>query len=171
MRISLSIAGPPPRPSLIGRILKAELFHQMAKFMSVGVVSVCLSAVIFHFSSEYFRHSIPTPQLRLFAANGIAFAITVTTAFLMNSRITFREHGAGLPEYVRYGIVNLVGFCLNTLLLIGFSQLIALVRRQTLNEMLDTFRLGKMMAWAGAVGCVFFWNFFMSRDRKSTRLN
>jgi len=135
----------------------------MAKFMSVGVVSVCLSAVIFHFSSEYFRHSIPTPQLRLFAANGIAFAITVTTAFLMNSRITFREHGAGLPEYVRYGIVNLVGFCLNTLLLIGFSQLIALVRRQTLNEMLDTFRLGKMMAWAGAVGCVFFWNFFMSR--------
>jgi len=150
---------PIPLPAYLRRPVFREMFH----FMSVGVVNFCLSLFIYDFSSRALQTAIPDDNLRLSCALAIAFAITVTTAFILNSRITFRERGAGARAYIRYGIVNLVGFGFNVILNLGFCHLIAIMRHETLNAMVTTFIIGKDGAFLAAAGCVFFWNFFMSR--------
>ena len=131
--------------------------------MSVGFVNLGLSILIYNLMMRALRASVPEANLRIVCSNAVAFAITLTTAFFLNARITFRKRHADFSAYCRYGVVNLIGFGLNTLLVLGFSHAIAVLRHETVAHMVDHFLLGKNLAYLSAVGCVFFWNFFMSR--------
>ena len=147
----------------VRRLWEREVFREMSKFMCVGFVNLTLSLIIFNISESRMRGAVPDVHLRLLLANTVAFIITTTTAFLMNSRITFKAYGAGRKEYVKYGMVSLCGLGWNYILMLSFDYLIAHVRHESVDQMVATFSLGKNVAYLTAVGLVFFWNFFMSR--------
>jgi putative flippase GtrA len=150
-------------PSFLGKALKHEASRQMLKFMSVGFVNLTLSVIIFRFSTDHLVNVIQDVNLRLLAGNTVAFAVTVSTAFLMNSRFTFKGRTGDAKAYARYGAVNIVGWGLNSGLLILFSHFTALLRHETVNHMVTNTPMLSTLAYLMAVGCVFFWNFFMSR--------
>ncbi len=130
--------------------------------MSVGFINLGLSLVIFNLASARLERMMPV-NLSLLAANALAFFITTSVAFLLNSRITFRGRHADAAAYCRYGLVSVVGFLFNYALTLGLVYLIAFFRHETAEQMVLSYPLGKNIAYLSAVGCVFFWNFFMSR--------
>lgn len=159
--MALSNAGRKTTP--LAKFLGSDLIRQMLQFMGVGFFSLALSIIIFRFSTNRLYTLIQDGSLRLVAANSIAFAVTTTTAFFMNSRITFRAYGADLTTYIRYALINVAGFGINSGLLLLFTHALAALRHETINQMHLSFPAGEMLAYLAAVGCTFFWNFFMSR--------
>ena len=135
----------------------------MGRFMGVGFFSLALSLVIVSVCKNWLAPIIPEVHERISAADAIAYAITTTTAFLMNSRITFRDRHADFKAYIRYGIVSLIGFAFTVALNLAFDHIIALLYGKTDRWVVDVFKTADKFAYLSAVGCVFFWNFFMSR--------
>jgi putative flippase GtrA len=145
------------------RLLQHEGVQQMWKFMTVGFVSLGLSLVIFYFASAWLKPVIPDWHFRTLAANTTAFCVTITNAFVLNSRFTFQGRDANAAAYCRYGLVNVIGFAINSGLLLVFTRLIAVGLGETPQHLVDSRPIAKMGAFLAAVGCSFFWNFFMSR--------
>jgi putative flippase GtrA len=143
------VAEPEPSVAPWQRVLRKPLLRQFVKFCLVGATSTSIDLGLF----ALFR-SLDIPLL---VAQTLAFSVAVTNGFFWNRRWTFRVKGPekARRQYAQFYVVNVVGFVLNTSLLLLFAHLLATMGQPQRRAEL----LGKMMA----VPIVAIWNFSASR--------
>lgn len=128
--------------------------RQFVKFCLIGASSTIIDIVI---------SSILIYRLNFNAtlAKSISFLFGVTNGFFWNSRWTFQGMGSGKRHemYVKFVMVNIVGFCLNILLF--KSVLWAFTGRFFGQGKPD--RLHFLIATLVATGCVACWNFLANK--------
>jgi putative flippase GtrA len=131
------------------RALRVPLVRQFVKFCLVGATSATIDLGLF----ALLRHL----DVPLLLAQTLAFSVAVTNGFFWNRRWTFRavDPERARRQYAQFYAVNVVGFTLNTTLLLVFAHLLLSAgfpqRRAEL--------LGKM----AAIPIVAIWNFSASK--------
>lgn len=143
------VAGPEPSFSPWKRVLQTPLLRQFVKFCLVGATSTTIDLGLFAL--------LRSMEVPLLLAQTLAFSVAVSNGFFWNRRWTFRARDPeqARRQYASFYAVNVVGFTLNTTLLLLFAYLfLAAGFPQRQAEL-----LGKM----AAVPIVAIWNFSASK--------
>jgi putative flippase GtrA len=144
-----TVADPEPPAARWKRPLQVPLVRQFVKFCLVGATSTTIDLGLF----ALLRYlNVP-----LLLAQTVSFSVAVTNGFFWNRRWTFRavDPEKARQQYAQFYAVNVVGFLLNTTLLLLFSHLL----RSAGFPQRQSELLGKM----AAVPIVAFWNFSASK--------
>ncbi len=143
----------------MAQVLPADLaqrpaVRQFVKFCLIGLSSTIIDIVI---SSMLIYHWNFNATL----AKSISFLFGVTNGFFWNSRWTFQGMGSGRRHemYVKFVMVNIVGFCLNIFL---FKSVLFLFTGRFIGQGKPD-KLHFIIATLVATGCVACWNFVANK--------
>jgi len=179
-RISIWLASLP----LVGSIWKRlannpKELERFIKFAIVGIIGSVVDFTILNIMKLLFERidlgaGVSGPlnpyDIQSIAANTISFSAAVVSNFTWNRLWTFpesRERPLG-GQLVRYAIVNLLGWGINTVLLVVMDKYVFQGFFSCNDPLrLDTYdsckRLSMNLAKAFAIGVVLFWNFGVNR--------
>jgi putative flippase GtrA len=144
--------------------------RQFVKFIIVGLSSFLVNVGSLYVL-YYMLHAPYVPALTL------AFVISVCNGFVWNRRWTFKEsrHQAAHDQYMRFMLVNIVGYILNTTIAVlviahftkvaGGAHDLLTVAGQIVLGTAKTVYPKKLVYGASflAASVVVFWNFFANR--------
>jgi len=156
---------------LVGRIWtkfleKPKELERFIKFAIVGVIGMVVDFGVLNTMKLIFEGvglgegwniGLETREIQLIVANTISFSVAVLSNFTWNRLWTFpesRERPLG-SQLVQYAVVNVIGWGINTLLLVILDQAVF--------QHFVSQRLSYNLAKAIAIGVVLFWNYFVNR--------
>jgi putative flippase GtrA len=140
--------------------------ERFVKFAIVGAFGAVVDFTVLNLMMRAFQAAglgvgwdvpLAPRQIQLAAANTISFSAAVLSNFTWNRLWTFpesRERPIG-RQLVQFAIVNVIGWGINTILLLVLDQLVFQ------NFMSD--RMSYNTAKAIAIGVVLFWNYGVNR--------
>lgn len=140
--------------------------ERFVKFAMVGAFGMVVDIIVLNIMKLFFEAiglgegwsvSLEPEQIQLVVANTISFSVAVLSNFTWNRLWTFpesRERPLG-SQLVQFAIVNVVGWGINTVLLVAMDQY---VFQHFVSE-----RLSYNLAKVFAIGVVLFWNFGINR--------
>jgi putative flippase GtrA len=149
------------------RLLKnPKELERFVKFAIVGAIGAVVDFVVLNIMKWVFESinlgvgwsgDMAAHQIQLAAANTISFSVAVLSNFTWNRLWTFPESRSRPigSQLVQYAIVNVLGWGINTVLLLVMDQY---VFRHVVSE-----RLSYNLAKAFAIAVVLFWNFVVNR--------
>ena len=129
--------------------------RQFIKFCVIGLSSTIIDLVISSFL--IYRFNFPGWNNNPTLSKSISFLFGVTNGFFWNSRWTFQGMGSGKRHemYVKFVMVNIVGFCLNIFL---FKSVLFLFTGIFIGQKKPD-GLHFLIATLVATAFVAFWNF------------
>jgi putative flippase GtrA len=149
----------------VNAILQRRGLRQFVKFCLVGASSTLIDFSVFLFLMErlHIQNYVGSLPLARILAASCAFIVAVTNGFIWNSRWTFRknEREGRHQRYARFVLTNVIGLCLNLLILTLVAHLVP----RGVAALLDPYLhdpagfIGKLAATA----IVVFWNFTASK--------
>lgn len=140
--------------------------ERFTKFAIVGAIGMVVDFVVLNIMKTFFESvglgvgwDVPLSphEIQLIAANTISFSAAVLSNFTWNRLWTFpesRERPLG-TQLVQFAIVNVVGWGINTVLLLLMDQFVF--------QNFVSPRLSYNLAKAFAIAVVLFWNFWVNR--------
>jgi putative flippase GtrA len=166
-RWSVWLGGLPIVGALWGRLFsKPRELERFTKFAIVGTIGMVVDFVVLNIMKSFFENiglgvgwDVPLNphEIQLVAANTISFSAAVLSNFTWNRLWTFpesRERPIG-TQLVQFSIVNVVGWGINTVLLVVMDQYVF--------QGFVSPRLSYNLAKAFAIAVVLFWNFGINR--------
>jgi putative flippase GtrA len=161
-------------PMSWSRVVQWKLLRQFVKFCLVGASSTAIDLGVF---AALLHRDVPTHlagvissgvggraaelliqfKLPLLLCNTVSFVLAVTNGFFWNRRWTFRAMDPAhmRRQYVSFFVVNIIGFFLNTSIL--------LVLAHTLQTLGTPAQRAALLGKAAAVPLVAIWNFTASK--------
>jgi putative flippase GtrA len=140
--------------------------ERFTKFAIVGAIGMVVDFVVLNIMKYFFESiglgeggsgPLDPHEIQLIAANTISFSAAVLSNFTWNRLWTFpesRERPLG-TQLVQYTVVNVVGWGINTVLLLVMDQYVF--------QHFVSPRLSYNLAKAVAIAVVLFWNFWINR--------
>ncbi|MBX3082827.1 MAG: GtrA family protein [Anaerolineae bacterium] len=122
--------------------------HRFTKFLMVGVSSTLIDVGVFTILVQAFA-------VATLPANILSYSLGVADNFLLNRAWTYRDarRKSALTQFGQFLAINIVGLCLNSLLVLMFSA--------TLQPWLGA--SAALTAKLISTAVVMFWNFFANR--------
>jgi putative flippase GtrA len=149
------------------RLVKSpKELERFIKFAIVGAIGAVVDFIVLNIMKVLFEQlglgvgwnmPLEPHEIQLVAANTISFSVAVLSNFTWNRLWTFPESRERplRSQLVQFTIVNVLGWGINTLLLVTMDQY---VFQHFVGE-----RLSYNLAKAFAIGVVLFWNFGVNR--------
>jgi putative flippase GtrA len=164
----------PQEPEERGSLIENKGLRQFVKFVIVGLSSTVVNFTLMELL--YYRlHLITSVVLAL----TVSFVLSVFNGFFWNRRWTFKHarHNAAHEQYVQFLLVNVVGWFLNTMIVVlivahysgggmlsgwqGFQRVFLAIVLGTGKSLFPKRLVYGSMFLAASV--VVFWNFFANR--------
>jgi len=124
-------------------------YPSLQEFVKFGIVGI--GNTILHFTTYYtLTRRVEYFDSHILLANFLAFVVAVFFSFVANKYWTFQSYGRRrlASQYFKFVVVSSVG--------LGITEII-------LYTAVNILGLNDLMALAGAIVVVMFWNFFMNK--------